>query len=229
MNRVSVTITSLVMTFVCLVFLAEVRGTLNGAKEHKDLADFWKSRVAREQLKKLIAFGKMADFKQEVALLIPEKIKYEKSVEQKQKLRDLASVIPHENQVEINFKLSAQKFLIEGKEHIKKRRYKEGVATLTKLIDEFPDSHHVIEAHYLIIEGLFNQEKNLAVIEWVEKMVDLFPDSRLTGYALLKVGGLYEIDGRKDDAIKIYKTIVSVYSDKSLIEKAQNAVGQLKL
>ncbi len=229
MNRGAITFTSLVLTFACLLFLAEVRGTINGAKEHKELAKFWKSKVAREQLKKLIALGKVADFKQDVALLLPEKIKGESIQARKQKLRDLASVIPHENQMEINLSLSASKMLAQGKEHIKKRRYDEGIKVLEKMISEFPDSHHVVEAHYLIIEGFFNQEKNIPVITWVERMVELFPENRLTGYALLKVGGLYEIDGRKEDAIKIYKTIVAVYSDKNLIDKAQVAVGQLKL
>ncbi len=229
MNRLSVLLTSMVMTFVCLVFLSEVRGTLNGAKENEELAAFWKSQVAREQLKKLIALGRVAEFKQDVALLIPDQIKNEKNEMQKQKLRDLASVIPHEKSVEIELSLSPEKLLEEGKVLIKKREYKNGVTILKKLINTFPDSYHVVEAHYLIIEGFFNQENNVQVIDWVEKMIELFPENRLTGYALLKVGGLYEIDGRKEDAIKIYKIIVSVYKDPNLIQKAQNAVGQLKL
>lgn len=229
MNKTTVTLTSLFMTFIGLLFLAEVRGTLNGAKENKELADFWKSKVAREQLKKLIAQGQFADFKQDVALLIPQQIKMKKTEEEKQRLRDLASVIPHEGTQEILLGHSAKKLLNQGKEKVKTREYKEGINLLTKLIDKFPDSLHVVEAHYLIIEAYFQQEKNLEVIHWVDKMVELFPENRLTGYALLRVGGIYELDGRPEDAIRIYKTIVAVYDDKKLISQAQVAVSGLEL
>lgn len=225
----AITFTSLVMTFVALLFLAEVRGTLNGAKENAELAEFWKSKVAREQLKKLIVKGKFADFKQDVALLLPKEIQKRKIEEEKQKLRDLASVIPHEGTHEITLGYSAAKMLKMGKEKVRKRLFKEGVIELKRLIDKFPDSVHVVEAHYLIIESYAQQDKNINVIEWVDKMVELFPENRLTGYALLKVGSLYELDGRHEDALRIYKTIVAVYDDSKLLAQARVAVDQLEL
>jgi TolA-binding protein len=229
MNKTTLQLTSLVMTFVALLFLAEVRGALNGEKEHKELAEFWKKRVAREQLKKLIAMGKFADFKQDVALLIPKELKEEKVEAEKQKLRNLASVIPHEGTHEITLGRTAKKMLEEGKAQVKTRNFAEGVKTLQMLIDKFPDSYHIVEAHYLIMESYSQQKKNINVIEWVDKMVELFPENRLTGYALLRVGGLYEIDGRAEDAIRIYRTIVAVYQDKKLITQAQEAVSKLEL
>ena len=110
-----------------------------------------------------------------------------------------------------------------------KHEYRKGVDDLKKLIEKFPDSVHVVEAHYLIIESYAQMEKNMNLVMWVEKMVELFPDNRMTGYALLKIGSLYELEGRHDDAIRIYRTIVSAYDDNSLIEKAQKAVKSLDL
>lgn len=217
------------MTFLGLLFLAEVRGKLNTSKEHKELAEFWKSKVAREQLKKLIVMGKFADFKQDVALVIPEYIKEHNVEEEKQKLRSLASIIPHEGSHEITLGYSAEKLLSLGKTSIKKREFETGIKTLEKLIKKYPDSYHIIEAHYLIVEAYSQQDKNPFVIKWVDKMVELFPESRLTGYGLLKLGGLYELDGRHEDAIKIYKTIVAVYRDPKLVAQAQVAVSELEL
>lgn len=229
MNKTALMISSMIMTFVCLLFLSEVRRTLNGAKEYKELAEFWKEKVAREQLKKLLVKGQFADFKQDVALLIPEHIKQKKLDEEKQMLRNLASVIPHEGTHEITLGHSANKMLEEGKAFVVKREYDKGIDILKKLIDKFPDSLNIVEAHYLIMEAYFQQEKNANVIDWVDKMVELFPDNRLTGYALLKVGSLYELDGRTEDAVRIYKTIVSVYEDKNLVSQAQKAVSVLEL
>ena len=229
MNRTAITFSSLVMTFAGLLFLSHIRGTLNSAKEHKELADFWKQRVAREQLKKLIVKGQFADFKQDVAGLIPERIEKNKVGVEKQKLRNLASVIPHEGTHEIILGYSAEKFLKKGKELIKKRQFKKGVESLRRLIDKFPDSYHVVEAQYLIMESHSQQNKDDKVLAAVEKLVENFPLNRLTGYALLKVGGVYEADGRHDDAIKIYKTIIAVYQEKALVEQAKKAVVELEL
>lgn len=229
MNKTALTFTSLVMTFVGLLFLSEVRGKLNGAKENAQLAQFWKERVAREQLKKLLVKGQFADFKQDVALLLPQYMEERKVEKEKQRLRDLASVIPHEGTHEITLGYSAEKLLKDGKELVAKREYKDGTKKLKKLISRFPDSFHVIEAHYLIIEAYSQQDKNSLVIEWVDKMVELYPDNRLTGWGLLKVGALYELDGRHEDAIRIYKTIIAVYDDSGLITKAKNSVKELQL
>ena len=67
------------------------------------------------------------------------------------------------------------------------------------------------------------------MIQWVDKMVELFPENRLTGYAMLKVGGVYEVDGRHEDAIRVYKTIIAVYKDKKLLSQAQKSVKGLEL
>ncbi len=229
MNRTVFTFTCMFMTFAGLLFLGEVKGTLNGSREHKQMAEFWKSKVAREQLKKLLVQGHFADFKQDIALLIPQEIENRKVEEEKQQLRNLASVIPHEGTHEIQLGLSAKKMLLDGKEKVKKREFKEATQILKRLVDTYPDSYHIIEAHYLIIEAYAQQDKNANVITWVEKMVDLFPENRLTGYALLKIGGLYELDGRVEDAVRIYKTIVAVYEDKKLVSQAQVAVSELQL
>lgn len=229
MNRTTTVFTCLVMTFAGLLFLSEIRGKLNGLREYKARSQFWKDKVAREQLKKLIVKGQFADFKQDVALLIPDRIEKSKVEEEKKKLRSLASVIPHEGTHEITLGYSASELLAEGKDLVKKREFKKAITSLKRVIDKFPDSLHVIEAHYLIVESYAQQEKNFNVIEWVDKMVELFPENRLTGYALLKVGNLYEVEGRPEDAVRIYKTIVAVYNDQKLKDKAQVAVGQLRL
>ena len=226
MNKTALTLTSLTMTLAALLFLAEVRGTISGAEQYKELAMFWESKVGREKLRKEIVLGRFADFKQDVALLLPDKFDdSEKSIQ----LRNLSSVIPHVRSDEINIATSAQKLLDKGKELVKKREYKSGIETLEKLINVFPDSHHLVEAHYLIMEAYFQQERNVEVLQWVDKMVELYPENRLTGYALLRVGGIYEMDGRPEDAIRIYKTIVAVYSDKKLVSQAQVAVSELRL
>ena len=227
MIRTSIVATSVVMALVSLLFLGEMHRQLNGAAEQRKLADFWKKRVALEHLNKSLVEAQFADFKQEVGALIPS-VKTDKMDEEKRdRLRDLASVIPHER-VKLQVNLTAKKLLGQGKESIINHKYKEGVKHLDKLMELFPDSHHVVEAQYLIMEAYFNLHQMDKVVTQIDKMVELFPENRLTGFALLKLGGIYETQSRHDEALHIYRTILSSFSDKTLIAKANRNVKLLE-
>ena len=220
---------ALMMTFIGLVFLGEVRGRLSGVKEQTILAKFWKKRVAQEQLNKMVLIGQFGDFKQEVALLIPEAHKKKKKEsDEKQKLRDLASVIPHER-LPISLGTSADRLMKEGKDLVTKKEFKKGIKNLEQLISDYPDSHHNVEAYYLITEAYAQLDKEELVIRWAEAMIDIFPENRLTGFAMLKLGRVYERESRYEDALKVYKTILSVYDDPTLSARAEKSVRELEL
>lgn len=218
-----------IMTLVGLIFLGEVRGRLSGVREQRVLAKFWKKRVAQEQLNKMVLIGKFADFKQEVALLIPEAHKKKKKENnEKQKLRDLASVIPHER-LPISLGTSADRLMREGKEAVMKKEFKVGVKNLEQLIADYPDSHHNVEAYYLIAEAYAQLDKEEQVVRWAEAMIDIFPENRMTGFAMLKLGRIYERESRYEDALKVYKTILFVYDDPTLKARAEKSVKELEL
>ena len=219
--------TSIVMAFASLLFLGEVRRQVNGSEQYERVANFWKDQVGREQIKRLLLVGQFAEFKQEVAYLLPESKEIEKT--QNMQLRGLASVLPMKRADKIYLRESADTLIKSGKALIKQRDYAQGVKLLQRLLDHHPDSLHVIEAHYLIIEAYHQQGNHASVLKWTEKMVEIFPENLLTGYALLKAGQVYERDGRYSDAIDVYRTVVSAYSDKGLVTRAQKAVKKLDL
>ena len=228
MVRSYVVVSCVLITLGSMLFLAEMRHQLNGADEQRQLAVFWKKRVAVEQLNKALIHDRFADFKQEVALLIPDAYSDQQRVEDKNKLRDLASVIPHEK-LKIQLGVTADRLLKEGKDSVIARDYDKGIKSLQKLIDTYPDSHHNVEAHYLIMEAYFNMHKTDQALKLIDAMVELFPENRLTGFALLKLGGIYERQSRHEEALYTYRIILSSFSDKNLIAEANKGVKLLEL
>ena len=228
MKTTGVMVSCIFLTLLMLVFLAEVRQELNGADQQRQLTEFWKKRVAIEQLNKVIMQAQFADFKQEVASLIPDAKPLQDYPEHDQRLRDLASVIPHEK-LKINIGVRANDLIAEGKDAVIKREYEKGVRILKDLIDKYPESHHNVEAHYLIMEAYFNMHQLDKVVDWVDKMIEVFPENRLTGYALLKLGGVYERQSRHEDALQIYRTIISSFEDQNLIATANKNAKLLEL
>lgn len=227
MNWSVLACTSVFMAFSSLLFLGEVHRQVNGAEQYEDVANFWKKQVGHEQIRRMVLRGQFAEFKQEVAYLLPDLKEIEKT--ENVKLRDLASVLPAQRTDRIYFRESAETLIKSGKALIKKREFAKGVQLLQRLLDNHPDSLHIIEAHYLIVEAYNQQGNHASVLKWTEKMVEIFPENLLTGYALLKAGKAYERDGRFSDAIDIYRTVVSAYSDKGLVKRAQKAVEKLDL
>jgi TolA-binding protein len=228
MNRVTLVNTSLLVAFVGLVFLSEVRHQFNGADQQEKIASFWKDQVGQEQLKRLVLASQFAEFKQEVAGFIPDANELDGS-DQDFHLRNLASVIPQKNVSGLQLIESPQNLLNAGKDQIKQRDFGQGIQLLNRLLQNHPDSLYTVEAQYLLVEAYHQQGNTVAVVKWTEKMVELFPENPLTGYALLKVGQVYEADGRYENAIDVYRTIVSAYKDKGLLQRAQSAVKQLGL
>ena len=229
MKTLAVTITCIALSLFSLVFLAQVRKEFNGVEEHQKLAEFWQRQVAVEHLNIALLDAKFSDFQQEVGERLPVAFANLSQGVNRQKVRDLASVIPQEK-VSIELALSAAKMLKNGKQSVIDQEFEKGIATLKDLLRVYPDSHHQVEAYYLIIEAYSNLGKKEEVVQWVDNMVEIFPENRLTGYALLKVGRLYEGQDRLEQALKIYRTILSAYAyDTNLIELTNKSVKLLEL
>lgn len=227
MNQSAILSSSLFMTLLSLIFLSEVRGQLNAGDEYEKLADFWKSKVSKEQHLRVLSEARLIEFKQEVALVLPGAIK--NNPNESEGLRALASVIPHSGKIKIDIGPTASELLKMGKQQVIEKKYDEGVATLGQLIEKHPDSLFQIEAHYLIVEAYAQKKDYKKVMDWSDRMVELYPSHRLTGYSLLKVAKIFEEEGRGRDAVRVYKTIVAVYRDSNLLARAKDSVRQLEL
>lgn len=227
MNKTALVSTSVFMALVALFFLGESHRQISGSENYEKIANFWKQQVGNEQLKRLVLASHFAQFKQEVAIHLPGYL--DGSGAESAPLRSLASVIPRHHTSDIDLNESAEQMLAQGKAAIKKRDYGKGIQILKKLMISHPDSLHQVEAHYLLVEAYHQQDNYGLVLQWTEKMVELYPENPLTGYALLKAGLAYERDGRFENAMDVYRTVVSAYSEKGLIERAQKAAKQLEL
>ena len=60
-------------------------------------------------------------------------------------------------------------------------------------------------------------------------MIRLYPDSELTGFALLRLGSIYERRDRIEDAAEIYRSIVAHFSQAELRGQAAAALKAVDL
>jgi TolA-binding protein len=168
---------------------------------------------------------RFADFKQQMAALLPDAIKG-KDEHDAYPLRQMASVLTTSHGFGIEkasglFELAKQKF--------RDKKFEDSNAMLQDLIQKYPESVHVVEAHFLLAEGQFQSQEYEDSVGTIEKMVDLFPENDLTGFALLRLGRIFENQDRMEDATDIYRAVISNFSAPELKAQAQMGLKSVAL
>ena len=60
-------------------------------------------------------------------------------------------------------------------------------------------------------------------------MLNLYPESELTGFALLRMGKIYEFQDRREDAIDLYQTILRSFPQRDVAGQASRSLRSVEL
>ena len=178
------------------------------------------------EFRAILAAGQLADYQQQVATLLPEAIKG-KSDQAAYPLRQLASVMGAGT---MGLTIERASGLLEkAKSAFREKNFEHSNHILTQLIERYPESVHVAEAHFLLAEGQYQLKEYDSSVATVEKMVDLFPENELTGFALLRLGTVFEKQDRLEDASDIYQAVLGNFKQPELVHQAGASLKAVKL
>ena len=168
---------------------------------------------------------RLADYQQQVATLMPEALKG-KGIEEGYPLRQLASVVSQSDSIQIE---RASSLFEKAKAAFRAKEFEESNGMLRELISKYPDSAHVVEANFLLAEGQYQLGDFDASVETIEKMIALFPESELTGFALLRLGRIFEKQDRLEDAADIYRAVSANFKQPEILRQAQTSLKAVAL
>ena len=105
-------------------------------------------QLKNQELKTMLAYFELEDYRQNLALLLPSEIK--DNPRANYQLRNLASVVkqPLANSLEIE---RASSLLVKAKKSFGEKEYFESNKLLQNLIDDYPNSMHSVEAYFLAL------------------------------------------------------------------------------
>lgn len=181
----------------------------------------------REQLKTLLAREQMKEFRQQVGTVLPQFLKKNKG-EKGYPLRQLASVTTKQHADKVREHISGVLFE-RAKEKFRNGNYEKSNRLFVKIIEDYSFSIHVTEAHFLLSEGQFQLGQYEACINTIERMVDLFPSNELTGFALMRMGQIFEIQHRPEEALEIYKTVLRSFPQRAVASQAARSLRSVDL
>lgn len=116
----------------------------------------------------------------------------------------------------------------KGRRLFQEKKWDESLAVFTKILVEFPYSKWVTEAQYYSCEISFQVRDLKATSECVSQMVELFPESALTGFQLMRLGQVHEINGQIEDAIEVYSIVNSQFSEPILKAQSSESIRRLE-
>lgn len=184
-------------------------------EEKKHQAEF------RQQL----AQAELSDFKAQVATLLPEAIKT-KSIEEGYPLRQLASVVSKGEPITFE---RASSLFEKAKNQFREKNFEDANVLFNEVIERYPESIHVIESHFLLVEGYYQLREDEKAVDIVETMISLFPESELTGFALMRLGKIFEKQDRLEDAAEIYRSVLANFNQPEIVTQATNALKAVAL
>ncbi len=108
------------------------------------------------------------------------------------------------------------------------KKYDSSIQQFKDLLEKYPASRFTVESQFLLGESYFLKKdfKNSLLV--IDEMVNLYPDNDLTGYALIRLGQMSEINNQHDEAKEIYNMVNEQFSSNGLKLQAQNLIQNLE-
>ncbi len=180
---------------------------------HFSGVDDLKSRITRlehqieqEKTKTQLAYFQAETIRQDVASLLPGKIK---SKTDDYQIRNLASVLQIQDSMNIDLSKSE---LRKGKELFSNGKFQQAIGVFRAMIEKYPESQNIIEGYFLLSESYYQIEAMEDAIETIDVMISLFPESELTGFSLLRLAGIFIERKLPEDAKEILLTVQHNFS-----------------
>ncbi len=230
MKRLSAGLFSSVILLICLAIIGLRQSVVRDDGQIKYLTQklaMAERQVAESDFRERLALDSSRETREIIAQNLPTALKDRPKDSTTYEIRSIASVLNSTNsslQIE-----RASSLLEKAKEDFRSKNFEESNLRLSRLLKLYPDTLHGPEARFLLVEGYFQSRDFEACIEVVEEMIRLYPESELTGFALLRLGRIYEGRDRIEDAAEIYRSVVSHFSQAELKRQAQVSLKAVDL
>lgn len=173
--------------------------------------------LKNQELKTLLAHYELEDYRQNLAGALKGEVK--ENLMTAYQMRNLASIIkePIGDKLQLE---RASSLLAKAKKSFAEKDYNESNKILHRLIEDYPESIHSVEAYFLLIEGQYQTQDFENCISSIDDMLTLYPENDLTGFAMLRLGKIFESQDRVEDAVEIYKALLKDFKNSNLRAQA---------
>ncbi len=197
-------------------------GHFNGHKEYELRLATLQRQVDQERFNNSLLTYQLKDFQQTVAQVLPDN----KALQANYELKNLASVVrtpASESALDLSGVIYEK-----GKRFFNEKSYSSAIKEFEKLITQYPLSPHSVEARFFIAESYFLQKDYRNSLLQIDEMVTQYPQHDLTGFILLRMGQISEMNSQTAEASEIYKTVSKNFQNESLKKQARKLAQSIE-
>jgi TolA-binding protein len=220
MKRVSnslFVIVCLSITVGLLLGYNEFANYFNLGKEYQVQVYKLRQQIEKEEFKNTLLQNQLVDFKQSVAVVLPPNSEIKNQVANYE-LKNFASglrVPASEAQLDLSGMLFEK-----GKKLFKEQKYEKSIKEFRKVVDEYPLSRYKVESHFFMAEAFFLQKDYKNSLDLIDQMLHQYPDNDLTGFVMLRMGQISELNNFLEEAAEVYRTVQSHFKNEQLRAQA---------
>jgi TolA-binding protein len=182
----------------------EFTNYFNQGKDHQVRVRQLEKEVAQIQFHNALLQNQLTDFQRSVAAVLPPDSKISEDVAQ-YRLKNFSTAL-RVPASESEMDLSGVVFE-KAKKLFKDAKYEKAIREFNKIINEYPLSSYKVESHFFVAESYFLQKDYKSSLDIINQMVQQFPDHPLTGFIMLRMGQISELNNRLEEAGAVYKTV----------------------
>jgi len=182
--------------------------------------------LGRAELRAQLLQHEIADYQNRVATLLPEMV-VEFADPASYPLRQLASVIADPGDTIVIERASG--LFEKAKTAFREQDFEGANQHLKSLLAKHPESLHVPSAYFLLAEGHFQLKEYADSVGNVERLIESYPENELTGFALLRLGHIFEVQDRLEDASDVYKSVLANFKQPVLLKQAHVSLKAVTL
>ncbi|MEN0059576.1 MAG: outer membrane protein assembly factor BamD [Bdellovibrio sp.] len=197
-------------------------GHFNGHQQYEARLSQLQKQVEKERFNTALLNYQLKDFQQTVAQVLPD----EKKLQAHYEMRNLASVVRVPASVE-EIDLSAVLYE-RAKKSFNKQDYEKSIAEFYRLLNQYPVSQYSVEARFFIAESYFLRKDYRNSLNEIDQMVTQYPQHDLTGFILLRMGQISELNSQSEEASEIYKTVLKNFKNPELRQQAQKLAKSIE-
>lgn len=190
-------------------------GHFDGSRQYEMRLAHLQKQVENEKFNNVLLTYQIKDFQQSVAQLLPGS----KELQAKYELRNLASVVRVPASDE-GVELSAVVYE-KGKRYFNNGDYDKAIQEFYRLLEKYPLSQYAIEARFFIAESYFLKNDFRNSLTEIDQMVTHFPQHDLTGFILLRMGQISELNNQSEEASEIYNAVLNNFKNEDLKKQAK--------
>ncbi len=191
-------------------------GYFNGHQEYEIRLSSLQKQVDNEKFNNSILSYQLRDFQQTVAQVLPDN----KKLQAKYELKNLASSVRSPASDEA---IDLSPVIFEkGKKFFNSQSYDKAIQSFSDLVEKYPLSNHSVEARFFIAESYFLKKDYKSCLQEIDTMVSQYPDNDLTGFILLRMGQISEINNQTEEASEVYQAVRKNFKNDKLKQQARN-------